>query len=96
MPITTNHYLYLSGTPFRAIATGEFIESRSQLDILDEQKAKEEWTGDGNPYASLPRMVMLTYQLPDALRQIAMQGEFDGFDLNVFFYSDGRERAGSF
>ena len=26
MPITTHGYLYLSGTPFRAIASGEFIE----------------------------------------------------------------------
>ncbi len=25
MPITSRHYLYLSGTPFRAIASGEFI-----------------------------------------------------------------------
>jgi hypothetical protein len=28
MPITTDGYLYLSGTPFRAIASGEFIEER--------------------------------------------------------------------
>ena len=28
MPITTNAYLYLSGTPFRALETGEFIESQ--------------------------------------------------------------------
>lgn len=97
MPITTNHYLYLSGTPFRAIATGEFIEEQIfNWTYSDEQKAKEEWTGDGNPYASLPRMVMLTYQLPDALRQIAMQGEFDGFDLNVFFTAMGEKEQAHF
>ena len=28
IPITSNHYLYLSGTPFRAIASGEFIEEQ--------------------------------------------------------------------
>lgn len=28
MPITTDAYLYLSGTPFRAIASGEFIEEQ--------------------------------------------------------------------
>ena len=28
MPITTDGYLYLSGTPFRAIASGEFIEEQ--------------------------------------------------------------------
>jgi hypothetical protein len=28
LPITTRAYLYLSGTPFRALATGEFIEEQ--------------------------------------------------------------------
>jgi hypothetical protein len=34
-------------------------------------------------------MVLLTYQLPDAIREIAMQGEFNEFDLNVFFSATG-------
>ncbi|NQV93880.1 MAG: restriction endonuclease, partial [Sphingomonadales bacterium] len=90
MPITTGSYLYLSGTPFRAIASGEFIEEQIyNWTYSDEQRAKEDWVGDNNPYASLPRMVMLTYQLPDAIREIAMQGEFDQFDLNVFFSALG-------
>ena len=62
----------------------------------DEQRAKERWPEGGpataaspNPYAALPRMVMLTYQLPDAIREIAMQGEFNEFDLNVFFAASG-------
>ncbi len=86
IPITTNHYLYLSGTPFRAIATGEFIEEQIfNWTYSDEQKAKENWSGDNNPYASLPRMVLMTYQLPESIKQIAMKGEFDQFDLNTFF-----------
>ncbi|MFN5790859.1 MAG: restriction endonuclease, partial [Bacteroidota bacterium] len=92
MPITTSHYLYLSGTPFRAIASGEFIEDQIfNWTYSDEQKAKDEWkeTNGPNPYASLPRMVMMTYQMPDAISQISMQGEFDGFDLNIFFSADG-------
>lgn len=90
MPITTGAYLYLSGTPFRAIASGEFIEEQIyNWTYSDEQRAKEQWEGDDNPYASLPRMVMLTYQLPDAIREIAMQGEFDEFDLNAFFSAEG-------
>jgi len=92
MPITTNHYLYLSGTPFRAIASGEFIEEQIyNWTYSDEQRAKASWdeSKGKNPYASLPRMVMMTYQLPDSIRQIAMQGEFDGFDLNVFFSAEG-------
>jgi hypothetical protein len=90
LPITSDHYLYLSGTPFRAIAAGEFIEEQIyNWTYSDEQKAKEEWTGTDNPYAILPRMVLMTYQLPDAIREIAMQGEFNEFDLNVFFSAEG-------
>lgn len=93
IPITTNYYLFLSGTPFRAINSGEFIEDQIfNWTYSDEQRAKEDWVGSNNPYLSLPRMVMLTYQIPESIRQIAMQGEFNEFDLNVFFsakYDDG-------
>jgi len=91
MPITTNHYLYLSGTPFRAIASGEFIEEQIfNWTYSDEQRAKADWAeGENNPYAVLPRMVMLTYQLPDAITEIAKKGEFNEFDLNVFFAAEG-------
>lgn len=90
MPITTGGYLYLSGTPFRAIASGEFIEEQIyNWTYSDEQRAKRDWSGPYNPYAALPRMVLLTYQLPDAIREIAMQGEFNEFDLNVFFSAEG-------
>ena len=86
LPITTNYYLFLSGTPFRAINSGEFIEDQIyNWTYSDEQRAKEAWKGSGNPYLSLPRMVMLTYQIPESIRQIAMGGEFNEFDLNVFF-----------
>ncbi len=97
MPITTNGYLYLSGTPFRAIESGEFIEEQIyNWTYSDEQKAKENWKGEPNPYASLPRMVMLTYQLPDSIREIAMKGEFNEFDLNVFFSADGEGKKAKF
>jgi hypothetical protein len=97
MPITTNAYLYLSGTPFRAIESGEFIEEQIfNWTYSDEQKAKENWVGDNNPYASLPRMVMLTYQLPDSIREIAMKGEFNEFDLNIFFSANGEGSAAKF
>ena len=49
-----------------------------------------------NPYAALPRMVMLTYQIPDSIRQIAMQGEFNEFDLNVFFSAKGKGKDAKF
>lgn len=97
MPITTDAYLYLSGTPFRAIASGEFIEEQIfNWTYSDEQAAKQEWEGENNPYSCLPRMVLMTYQLPDAIRDIAMQGEFDEFDLNVFFSTDGKDENAKF
>ena len=90
LPITSDHYLYLSGTPFRAIASGEFIEEQIyNWTYSDEQKAKVAWQGPDNPYAALPRMVLMTYQLPDAIREIAIKGEFNEFDLNVFFSAEG-------
>jgi hypothetical protein len=90
MPITTSAYLYLSGTPFRAISSGEFIEEQIyNWTYGDEQRAKEAWTGPDNPYAALPRMVMMTYQLPDAIRAVAEGGEFNEFDLNIFFHAEG-------
>jgi len=90
MPITTGAYLYLSGTPFRAIASGEFIEEQIyNWTYSDEQRAKAAWEGDNNPYESLPRLVMLTYQLPDSIRDVAAGGEFNQFDLNVFFSASG-------
>lgn len=92
LPIKANHFLYLSGTPFRAINSGEFIEEQIfNWTYSDEQRAKDIWKKkDGsNPYASLPRMVMLTYQLPETITKVAELGEYDGFDLNIFFKAEG-------
>ena len=97
IPITTNAYLYLSGTPFRAIQTGEFIEEEMyNWTYSDEQRAKTEWERENNPYASLPRMVMMTYQMPDAIRSVAIAGEFNEFDLNVFFSAEGEDEDAHF
>jgi hypothetical protein len=90
LPITANYYLYLSGTPFRALNSGEFIEEQIyNWTYSDEQQAKANWQGENNPYAALPRMVMLTYRLPDSIQRIAQQGEFNEFDLNLFFAAKG-------
>ena len=99
LPIKTEAYLYLSGTPFRAIASGEFIEEQIyNWTYSDEQRMKETWSGKNayNPYASLPRMVMMTYQLPDSIIDIAQQGEFNEFDLNVFFSAEGKGKNAQF
>src|SRR6266487_4278786 len=49
LPIRTKAYLYLSGTPFRALATGQFIEEQIfNWTYTDEQRAKEAFAA-GNP-----------------------------------------------
>lgn len=99
LPITTKAYLYLSGTPFKALATGEFIEEQIfNWTYTDEQRAKEDFVaehpGQYNPYGALPQMRLLTYQMPDELLAVASGGEFDEFDLNEFFAaSDTGTRA---
>jgi len=101
LPIKTKAYLYLSGTPFKALATGEFIEEQIfNWTYTDEQRAKEEFAvkhpGDWNPYGALPQMRLLTYQMPDELLSIASGGEFDEFDLNEFFTASGKGTGAQF
>lgn len=92
MPLTTNAYLYLSGTPFRALNNGEFLEDQIfNWTYSDEQRAKEQWTGKDNPYLELPKMVLMTYQMPREIRNVALAGEFDEFDLNEFFKAEKRD-----
>ncbi|MBQ1374074.1 MAG: hypothetical protein IIY80_01330, partial [Aeriscardovia sp.] len=91
MPIKSERFLYLSGTPFRMLENGEFLEDQIfSWTYEDEQKAKREWSGpDPNPYASLPEMEMYTYTLPEDIAKIADKGEA-GFDLNEFFRAESR------
>jgi hypothetical protein len=101
LPITTRAYLYLSGTPFKALATGEFIEEQIfNWTYTDEQRAKAAFAanhpGQRNPYGALPQMRLLTYQMPDELLAVASGGEFDEFDLNAFFEATGAGAAAEF
>ena len=101
LPITTKAYLYLSGTPFKALATGEFIEEQIfNWTYTDEQRAKQQFAqqnpGRWNPYGALPQMRLLTYQMPDELVSIASAGEFDEFDLNAFFEASGEGAKAQF
>ena len=94
LPIKTRAYLYLSGTPFRALNSGEFIEEQIfNWTYSDEQKAKDNFSKnhpkEKNPYGSLPQMRLMTYQMPDELLAVANQGEFNEFDLNEFFAAKG-------
>ena len=101
LPISTRFYLFLSGTPFRALNSGEFIEEQIyNWTYSDEQAAKAAWPLDHpglpNPYASLPRMVMLTYQMPEEIKKVALGGEYNSFDLNMFFEAKGEGDAAQF
>ena len=101
LPISTKAYLYLSGTPFKALSTGEFIEEQIfNWTYTDEQRAKQNYSqkhpDNWNPYAALPEMRLLTYQMPDEILAIARQGEFDEFDLNAFFDANGTGKKAAF
>lgn len=89
IPIKTKYNLYLSGTPFKALESAEFMEWQTyNWTYTDEQKAKIEWdekTKGENPYKSLPRMVMMTYDMPEEIKQVARDTDFNEFDLNIFF-----------
>lgn len=88
--------LHLSGTPFKAIANEKFADDAIyNWTYADEQQAKRDWPADSeqpNPYANLPKLNLLTYQMSDIVEQEARGGmKIDGeqtefaFDLNEFF-----------
>ena len=93
LPVTTDHYLYLSGTPFRALNSGEFLEDQIfNWTYSDEQSAKQNWNGTGeNPYEALPQMIMMTYKVPDEIVHNAISEGIDEFDINEFFKAEPEE-----
>lgn len=71
--IHANFILHLSGTPFRALADGEF--STAQIfnwTYLDEQLTKTNYSSKevDNPYRSLPQLNLFTYNLTDCLPSV--------------------------
>lgn len=96
--ITRRHTLYLSGTPFKQLASEQFRDEQIfNWSYADEQEAKENWDSeDYNPYEPLPRLAMFTYQLSPMIREKVENGfnlsdeENVGyaFDLNEFFATD--------
>lgn len=95
--IKRSHTLHLSGTPFKALASGRFsAEQIFNWTYADEQTAREQYAEDGtdNPYAQLPRLNMLTYQMSRMITDqlaVGVAVEEDSanvdyaFDLNEFF-----------
>jgi T5orf172 domain len=91
LDLDVRNYLYLSGTPFRALTQGEFLEDQVfNWTYSDEQRAKVTWPGPGgNPYEALPKMHLLAYEMPDALREVALNN-FAEFSLTEFFRTEKR------
>ncbi|GAA1892174.1 DEAD/DEAH box helicase family protein [Paeniglutamicibacter psychrophenolicus] len=88
LAVKASHYLYLSGTPFRAITDGEFTEDAIfNWTYVDEQREKFEWDNakGPNPYIALPQMQMYSYDMGKNAESYAEDGEFNGFSLNEFF-----------
>lgn len=92
--ISRRFTLHLSGTPFKALANDKFPEKAIfNWTYADEQAARRDWAGDAsNPYASLPRLNLFTYQMSEIVRDelsqgVEIQGETEeyAFDLNEFF-----------
>lgn len=94
--IARKHTLYLSGTPFKAIASDRFDSNQIfNWSYADEQEAKENWNAEEhNPYEALPKLNMFTYQLSNMIFDTLQRGinlEDDegatdyAFDLNEFF-----------
>lgn len=89
--------LHLSGTPFKALASGKFDQDQIfNWTYEDEQVARQQWTDDGqeNPYAPLPTLNLLTYQISRMITDRLAEGvaidEDEAnidytFDLNEFF-----------
>ncbi len=84
--LKVDNYLYLSGTPFRALTEGEFLEDQVyNWTYSDEQRAKKDWDEAGpNPYASLPQMHLLAYEMPEKLKEVALNN-LSEFSLTEFF-----------
>lgn len=101
LKLKSTHYLYLSGTPFRALTEGEFNEDAIfNWTYTDEQGAKQRWdkeSGTGqapelNPYRELPQMQMFTYALAE-MAAAEIEARPDGmFDLSGYFEA---KRVGS-
>lgn len=90
--LAISNYLYLSGTPFRAITQGEFLEDQIfNWTYSDEQRAKEEAAKKGgpNPYAALPKMHLLVYEMPEKLKSVALNNVSE-FSLTEFFKAEKR------
>ena len=102
--ISRKFTLHLSGTPFKALANNKFNDNAIfNWTYADEQIAKRDWdvsSEEENPYASLPKLNLFTYQMSEIIKDELQQGvEINGeteeytFDLNEFFSTNNDKFA---
>lgn len=81
--------LHLSGTPFKALASGKFDQDQIyNWTYEDEQVAGQQWAyEDGeNPYAALPTLNLLTYQVSRMITDRLAEGvAIDEDEANIDF-----------
>ena len=102
--IKRNYTLHLSGTPFKALASGKFSEEANiiiGLMLMNRQlrnNGKNKIKIEVIPYGTMPKLNMFTYQMSEIMEEKAKQGILldDGdrvdpaFDLNEFFKTDNK------
>jgi len=90
--LDVSNYLYLSGTPFRALTEGEFLENQVfNWTYSDEQRAKKNWKSPGpSPYVALPQMHLLAYEMPELLKEVALNNRSE-FSLTEFFRTEKQD-----
>lgn len=86
--VKSKYQLHLSGTPFKAVARGDYNENQVfEWTYTEEQKAKKNWPksrGD-NPYDALPDVEMYNYEIGNAVKtNVKDFGELE-FDLSQYF-----------
>ena len=99
--------LHLSGTPFKALASGLFTDEQIyNWTYMDEQEMKASWPQQKHgtpmpvsPYDDLPTLHMFTYRMGDAVVETLKKGTKIGekdvdyaFYLNEFFATDRQGR----
>jgi type II restriction enzyme len=81
--------LHLSGTPFKALASGRFDHNQIfNWTYEDEQVARQQWEDESaeNPYAPLPTLNLLTYQISRMITDRLARGvAIDEDEANIDF-----------
>jgi len=95
--LKTKHRLFLSGTPFKVLASGNFNQEQIfTWTYADEQRRKMEHKNNPkSQYACLPNIELYAYKLDDSFMDKAVLSGKDKFSLNAFFKAS-QDKNGEF